>query len=270
MGLHAFLDWDYGPDGDDVMQVMVADGTDVKGVAGPDGESPLHVATRRRRESAIRILLASGADIDAKNAHGKTAYAHAARRGFVELVDFLVERGATTTLNEADQFAVAVVNGELDDARKVLAENPSVARTDNPAEDRLLADVAGRNPVEPVELLIGAGASLVAPGLNGGTPMHQAAWFGQPTNARLLIDAGAPLEIFDPTHESSPLGWAIHGSRYSGGAEERQDAFVDLVEMLLAAGVVLDYPTQPDSDAYFSRLLCDASPKVKTMLEHAR
>ena len=42
-------------------------------------------------------------------------------------------------------------------------------------------------------------------------PLHQAAWFGQPDNARLLIEAGAPLDVFDSVHESSPLGWAAHG-----------------------------------------------------------
>ncbi len=30
---------------------------------------------------------------------------------------------------------------------------------------------------------------------------------------RLLLDAGAPLDVFDRVQESSPLGWAAHGSR---------------------------------------------------------
>jgi hypothetical protein len=51
--------------------------------------------------------------------------------------------------------------------------------------------------------------------------LRQAAWFGQPDNARRLIDAGAPLDVLDATHEGSPIGWAVHGSRYSGGAEKR-------------------------------------------------
>jgi ankyrin repeat protein len=114
-----------------------------------------------------------------------------------------------------------------------------------------------------VRLLIDAGADLAATGLDGGTALHQAAWFGQPENARLLIAAGAPLGIFDETHDSSPLGWAVHGSRYSGDAETRQDAYVELVVLLLDAGSGLK------DEAYLQRLRNDASPRVAALLPRA-
>lgn len=266
MTLHELLDWHYGPDGDTTLLRLLADGADPNARLGPGSETPLHVATRRRRENAAAILLDRGAEIDAKTAYGKTAFAHAMRRGFDELVALLVARGANTELHVADRFAVAVVNGRLDEARRILAEHPEVARTGNPEEDRLLADVAGRDDSASVTLLIAAGADLTAPGLDSGTPLHQAAWFGQPSNARLLIDAGAPLDIFDPIHDSSPIGWAVHGSRYSGGADRRQDRYLELVRMLLDAGSSLTYPDQPNSDAYFVRLLEDAAPGVKELL----
>ena len=186
------------------------------------------------------------------------------------MAEALRVRGASTSLNQPDQFAVAIANGRLDEARTILAAHPGAVRTGNGEEDRLLADVAGRNETGPVELLISAGADPEAPGLDSGTPLHQAAWFGQPDNARLLIDAGAPLDIFDATHESSPIGWAVHGCRYSGGAQERQDAYVALVRMLLAAGSSLHYPAQPQSDAYLQRLLKDATPRVGEVLRSGR
>lgn len=43
-------------------------------------------------------------------------------------------------------------------------------------EDRLLADMAGRNADWPVQLLIDAQACLTALDLDGGAPLHQAAW----------------------------------------------------------------------------------------------
>lgn len=270
MSLHQLLDWKYGPEGDAVLQGLLAEGVDPNARAGPHAETPLHVATRRRRKAAVAILLDHGADIDAKTAFGKTAYAHAIRRGFHELVALLTERGADTELNDADRFAVAVVGGRLDEARKILAQHPGVARTGNPEEDRLFADVAGRGDPEPVALLIAAGADLTATGLDSGTPLHQAAWFGQPANARLLIEAAAPLDVFDSVHESSPLGWAVHGSRYSGGAEARQDAYVDLTRMLIEAGSSFTYPDDPGGEAYVVRLLQDATPRVKEVLEAAR
>ena len=99
-----------------------------------------------------------------------------------------------------------------------------------------------------------------------GVALHQAAWFGQPDNARLLIAAGSALEVFDATHRSSPLGWAVHGSRYSGGAEERQEHYVALVRMFLEAGSALHYPGETGG-RYRRRLLDDASPRVRPLLE---
>jgi len=264
---HEILDFHFGPDGEAKLRELLAGGADPNAPAGSLAETPLHVATRRYRPVAVDMLLDAGALMDARTAGGKTAYAHAVRRGFTELTDIFTARGASTELNDADRFAVAVMSGRLEEAREMLAANPELARTGNPEEDRLLADVAGRNPAEPVLLLIGAGADLAAPGVDDGTPLHQAAWFGQPSNARLLIDAGAPLEVFDTTHETSPLGWAVHGSRYSGGADERQEVYIALAEILLGAGLKLHYRDDTGGDAYRKRLLDDASPRVREVLE---
>src|SRR5262245_18073262 len=240
--LHQLLDFNYGHDGDDALRRLLNGGADPNIREGLLLETPLHVAARRRRVSAVEMLLNHGAEIDAKTAGGKTAYAHAIRRGFDDVADLLRMRGASTVLNEPDRLAVAIVKGRLDEAQALLAAYPDAARTSNPEEDRLLADMAGHNDAGAVEFLIRAGADLTAPGLDPGTACHQAAWFGQPQNARLLLEAGAPLDVFDAIHRSSPIGWAVHGSRYSGGAEERQDAYVALVRMFLAAGSNLHYP----------------------------
>ena len=268
-GLHDFLDDGYGPGGDAELARRLEAGEDLSARAGAAAETPLHVAARRRRLEAVRRLLDHGADIDARTAGGKTAYAHAARRGFSELASLLAERGADTTLTPADRLAVAVVGGRLEEARRLLEAHPGCARTGNPEEDRLLADVAGRTGAAPVALLITAGADLTATGLDEGTALHQAAWFGQPDNARLLLEAGAPLDVFDACHDSSPLGWAVHGARYSGGARDRSDAYVEVVRRLLEAGAGLHYPGRPDDDAFLNRLMADATPAVLPLLQDA-
>lgn len=265
MSLHELLDFEYGPDGDHQLAAALRNGADPND-RDDSGEPPLLVAARRRRLEAVRILLECGADINATNAHGKSAYAHAARRQFDEITELLVERGARTTMSAADEFAAAVGTGDLGAARTMIEADPTVVRTGNPEEDRLLADIAGRgSSLDAVRLLVDAGADLTARGLDDGTPLHIAAWFGQPRNAAVLVDAGAPLERFDSVHESSPLGWAVHGSRYSGAADERTDAYDAVVRLLLEAGARTCYPDDK-SDAYFKRLLGDASPSVEAIL----
>lgn len=260
------IDVNYGADGDLTLREQLLAGANPNMCAGPAAETLLHVAVRRRRKSAVELLIDHGADVNARNGNDKTGYAHAIRRGFTEISDLLAHRGADTSLNVADQLAVAIVTGDLNTATVLLEADPQVARTGNPGEDRLLADLAGRNPTEPVRLLIDAGADLNARGLDDGTALHQAAWFGQPSNAQLLIEAGAPLEVFDAVHHCSPLGWAVHGARYSGAADERLDDYSELVRMLLEAGASLHYPGDQDGKDYFDRLMKDASPAIATLL----
>ena len=263
--LHEFLDVGYGQFGGHRLKSLLKRGADPNEASGPLEETPLHIAARRRRLGACRILVAHGAQIDAKTTGGKTAYVHAARRGFTEIGDYLVSQGASTEASEADRLAIAISRGHRAEAEAILASKSDAARTGNPEEDRLLADVAGRNQAWPVDLLVKAGAHLACRGMDDGTPLHQAAWFGQPHQARTLIDAGAPVDVFDRMHNSSPLGWAVHGSRHSGGARRRQVVYVDLIEILLQAGSALRYPGD-GSDAYYQRLLATASPPVRRRL----
>src|SRR5258708_24222438 len=82
MDLHQFLDWEYG--GDEALVALLDGGADLN--ARRKGETPLHVAARRRRCAAARTVLARGADADARDAGRKTAYVHALRRGFGDFV----------------------------------------------------------------------------------------------------------------------------------------------------------------------------------------
>ena len=121
MNLHEFLDDNFGEDGDEVLLKRIKEGEDLEATYGDPEETPLLVATRRRRLSAVEILLDHGSEIDARNKFGKTSYAHAARRLFTEIAECLIERGADTNVTLADQFAIAVVEGNLDEARAILA-----------------------------------------------------------------------------------------------------------------------------------------------------
>ncbi len=220
-------------------------GADPNLATGDLGETALHVAVRRRRVDAVDGLLDAGADIEARTTGGMTAYRHARRRGFADVAERLVDRGADTSLTVSDEIAVALVAGDLERARSLAAVHSDALVTGVPEEDRVLADLAALGRIEEIRFLLDAGMPIDARGLDRGTPLHQAAWFGQDAVAEFLIDAGAPLDVRGDDHDSTPLGWAAHGSRHSDSAESAADRYARIVKLLLRAGAALPGPEDP-------------------------
>jgi ankyrin repeat protein len=239
------------------MNELLARGDDPNERYGDFEETALHVAVRRRRLECLDVLLAHGVEIDATTAGGRTAYQHAAARGFDEITGHLASSGADVSLEPGDALAAALCAGELDRARRLLANAPDLVELLPRERARILPDLAGRQGRVPeVAFLLDTGADLCARGLDGGTALHQAAWFGQLESAELLIERGAPLDERGDDHDLPPLGWTAHGSRYSGSAEERQDVYVAIARALLAAGAA---PATPE-------MVTDASEQVAAVL----
>ena len=57
-----------------------------------DGTTPLHLAASREEVEVGRILLAHGADVEAKDDYGRTAFDVASERGCDEIMKLLSER----------------------------------------------------------------------------------------------------------------------------------------------------------------------------------
>ena len=64
--------------------------------AGGFGNRPLKIAAVRGDIRAIEMLVAAGAEVDARNEHGYTALQHAVEQGHLPVVQRLVELGAST------------------------------------------------------------------------------------------------------------------------------------------------------------------------------
>jgi ankyrin repeat protein len=245
------------------VQWLLERGSDPNHRVGELRESALHVAVRRRRVQPLEALLGAGAEPGAETTGGMSAYRHALRRQFTDVVTKLDELGANTPANTSDELAVALQTGQLERAAELIASDSGLARGTCPEETRLLPDLAGYARIESMRLLLDAGADITARALDGGTALHQAAWFGQPEAARFLIERGAPLDLRGDAHDCSPLGWVTHGSRFCGGAEERVDVYAELAEILLEAGAKLPGP----DDEHDHHQHAMAAPQVQAVLK---
>jgi len=264
--LYRVLDAEYTPAR---LAWLCEHGADLDALRGPHGEAAVHVAARRRRSDAIDVLAERGAQLDAPNRAGTSAYRHAARRAFDDVCAVLERRGTSTELTAGDRFARHLMRGELDEAA-ALRDAPasvggSIVDAANPDEARLLPDLAGFDSRGPaLELALDLGLPLAARGLDGGSALHQAAWFGAPGNVERLLRRDPPLEMLCEEHDATPLGWVAHGSRFSGDAAARSDAYVRCAELLLAAGASLAHPATPEdrSGAWLLRSASDAVAAV--------
>ena len=78
-----------------VVEALVKAGADAR-FTGPEGETALMIASRTGRVEAVRVLLAHGADVNAKERwYGQTALMWAAAENHAAVVQALIDAGAT-------------------------------------------------------------------------------------------------------------------------------------------------------------------------------
>lgn len=155
------------------------------------GRVPREAGVQR---ALIDVLCNAGASPDAAML---TAVAHQE----VDAVEHLVECGARLTAAVAAALGLEI---PLDDA--------------DPHEQQLaLTAAAFYGNARALERLVQAGADVRAFSPHGfhphATPLHQAVYADSLECVRVLVEAGAPLDVEDRAHHSTPLGWAEYLGR---------------------------------------------------------
>ncbi len=205
-------------------------------VRGSDGRTPLHWAARGVHLEVLRFLVDRGADVRAADANGLTPLHITASRGHLEASRLLVEKGAPVDAKSAGgatPFSLAARRGKKDLLEFLLANG---ARK----EDLEIRDDYGRTPLcavsrdggDPatIKTLIDLGADVNAADRQGWTPIELAAWRPYPAVVELLLDAGADLMINTPS-----------GKRLLGNAANGLER---LFKRMVEKGAVLDVQTE--------------------------
>lgn len=155
-----------------------------------------------------------------------TPHGLAAKRGNREVAEVLLEHSRLSR-----RLIVAAWMEDAAQVAAILSEHPGLGANMG-AEAGAIADAAQEGRTETVRLLLEAGLDATAPGLDGGSALHIACWFGYIDVVRLLIGR-VPLDLKDGTHGSPPLGWAAHGAQWCHNPKGDYPA---VVEALLSAG----------------------------------
>lgn len=132
------------------------------------------------------------------------------------------------------RFINALSSAEENAANAILAEDPSLFSSLTRQDHAHLAQAIFHERFDAADLMLRLGFDPAAPGVDGGSALHAACWVGSVRMVeRLLARGGVPLDARDPTHHSTPLGWAAFGSvhRRAAGAD-----YPAVADRLVAAG----------------------------------
>jgi ankyrin repeat protein len=146
-------------------------------IALPSGETALMAAARTGKVEAVNVLLAHGADVNAKETmRGQTALMWAVAEGHVDVVKALLELGAdlkARSNNKSTALLLAARQGDPALARLLLAHGADVKDTNATGTSVLLmATVRGHAALAQMLLEQGADPNADAAGY---TPLHWAA-----------------------------------------------------------------------------------------------
>jgi ankyrin repeat protein/predicted TIM-barrel fold metal-dependent hydrolase len=189
------------------VKAFIQEGVDVN--TKVHGCTPLHCAARYGHKEVAELLIAKGADVNAKDTRGRTPIDLAINQDRKEMAKLLASKSGNVSLHTAAYI------GDLQRVQKFIAEGANIDANDQKGQTALYyAAKAGQ--IEVAKLLIANGADV-----NAGewTPLQEAAYHSKEM-VELLIAKGADIDA----GEWPALHCALDARRF------------DIVELLLAKG----------------------------------
>jgi uncharacterized protein len=198
-----------------------------------DGTTALHWAVRQDDLALADQLIRAGADVKAANRYGITALYLASLNGSAPMIERLLKAGAEVNRPAADgetPLMTAARTGSVDAARALIANGAVIDAREMWRGQTALMWAAAENHPTMVRELIAHGADINArsaiqnwerqtteeprekwlpPG--GLTPLLFAARQGSFDSARVLVEAGAVVNLTDPEGTSAVLSAIING-----------------------------------------------------------
>jgi ankyrin repeat protein len=154
--------------------------------------SPLQNAASMGNLRATSMLLASGAEIEAKGATGRTALHFAALGVHLDVLQLLIEKGADLNARDAagtSPLDNAVWRGQLDAAAILLAHGARLNEVETKTGATPINEAAYRGNTQLVRYLLQFNPDLDIPDKRGYRPLENAIRAGAEDSALLLLEA---------------------------------------------------------------------------------
>jgi ankyrin repeat protein/HEAT repeat protein len=222
-----------------------------------NGGTPLYYAALYQKPETVSLLLAAGANPDAKGPSNGNLLHWAAQQGNNDLARALLDHGAS--VNAKDRYGrtplyYAALYSKPETAALLLAAGAD-PDAKGPSNGGLLHWTAQQGNVDLVTALVEHGASVNAENTCGHTPLYCAVVYRKPEAIALLLAAGADPNAKGPSN-GTLLHWAV------------QQASTDLMRLLLRHKASVNIENRYGHTPLYYAVLARRSDTTGLLLAH--
>jgi cytohesin len=171
----------------DVIELLLAKGADVEARC-VSGATALHYAAERDRTEITTLLIGNGTDVNIKNSKGDTPLHYAAKAGHKDIVELVISKGADINARDDEGHTpldIATSRNRKDIVELLISKGADIS----------LHTAVKQGLLEKLKELIGKGRNINAADYWGQTALHYAARRGHQEIVELLLENGADVNI---------------------------------------------------------------------------
>ena len=217
-------------------QTLLDAGADINARDGC-GRSAWHLAASSGHLDVLKTFVAVQPDLNKRNCNGETAMIVAARAGRASALELLIAACARAQLindNLTNALMLAAGSGNICALNVMLATGTDI-NARNLQGHTALHFAVDRGDVNAAQALLRAGATCDPPDMNAGTPLMRAAFAGDAQMVDALIEAGADCN-------------AISTRLHSVAMHAAQNGHVEILKKLQHNGANLGFHTREHGD----------------------
>jgi ankyrin repeat protein len=253
----------------DMAELLISRGAAV-GRQGRGGDIPLIIAVRKNCLPLAMMFIAKGAGVDeADEENGDTAITEAVRGGYLDLVDYLIRKGANIGIKSQggrSLLMLAAYRSYFAEVRYFHEKGFSVNEPDKlgltaihyVADDRIESRYI-------LDYLIEHGGAVSNKSLDGTTPLMVASYNGASLTAGILITNGAEVNDMNNRKET-PLQLACRG--ISDSEIEDVTKWEATIRLLIDKGAQANTQDQDGKTPLMESAVHKAPHVVEALLEH--
>ncbi|XP_006813082.1 uncharacterized protein LOC100373654 [Saccoglossus kowalevskii] len=221
-----------------IVKLLLESGADINAQTTEHGLMPVHEAAINGHSDVVEYLLLHGASLEGRDTkYFFTPLLWSAQYGHHKTVRTLLKHGASVTACDSKQgqtsLHLAAARGHCKVIELLIDKGANVIARDSEVRATPLHAAASSGDVDAAELLLQYGADINAKNKSGNTALHVAAWFGHPDIVHLLISEQADLTVTNK-YARTPQDTARESNQYKSKSTRAQ-----VIKMLDSANKVM-------------------------------